>query len=370
VWYGGFICLVWILDCIFLICYVMGAQVKHFLKNMLSPAAKKGNIQDNTELQEAFQELYEDCLDVSNGRIGLYRKKNVKKIMAETQELWPNSALEQNLTDSTIKTIHDKVKNMPGMRQKDRELPEITQTSISTSYLSKNLAEQELPPAGEGAMCVPGQHLTSHLDSLSGESAFVKFISCHQTLQIFSSVTAPKLLKLQGSDGKEYWWVVKGGEDVRQDERIQQVFRCMNKILAADVQCARRRLKIATYNVMPLSKLVGMIECVRDVASMADVISSNYTLEERVKRKEVQDAYSSTVTGYYIAGIEKAHEPECKMLNDFEGIQKMTPEDCLRRGLMRKVQTAQVSILCSVSRYIQHFCSVQTAQVSLLVHFV
>jgi phosphatidylinositol kinase/protein kinase (PI-3 family) len=44
-------------------------------------------------------------------------------------------------------------------------------------------------------------------------------------------------------------WLAKAGDDLRQDQRVQHVFRAMNRILALDAQCAQRRLAVQTYKV-------------------------------------------------------------------------------------------------------------------------
>lgn len=44
-------------------------------------------------------------------------------------------------------------------------------------------------------------------------------------------------------------WLAKAGDDLRQDQRVQHVFRCMNRILSLDAQCAQRRLAVQTYKV-------------------------------------------------------------------------------------------------------------------------
>ncbi len=320
-------------------------QVKHFIKTLLLPAvAKNSNISGNMELLEASEELYQDCINMKNEKIGQYRQRTATNLKSITQELWQGAALKKNLSEADVKNVLKKITDIIEKKGSVRSIP--------LSHLSQNLADAELPSAGEGAMCVPGQHFTPRLDNLSGESAFVKIVSCDPKLIVFSSVTSPKLLKLRGSDGKEYWWVVKGGEDVRQDERIEQVFRCMNKILSADVQCAQRRLAIATYNVIPLSKLVGMIECVRDTASLREVIFNN-NKSEIVKLNQAEAKYKTEKyrdAAVYVAGIQQARKPESKMLNEFESIQNEIPEDLLRKGLMAKAQTAQVRVHANVQQ--------------------
>ncbi len=43
---------------------------------------------------------------------------------------------------------------------------------------------------------------------------------------------------------------MKGGEDLRLDQRIEQLFVAMNDILRADPQCEKRKLALQTYEVI------------------------------------------------------------------------------------------------------------------------
>ncbi len=56
----------------------------------------------------------------------------------------------------------------------------------------------------------------------------------------------------------------QGGEDLRLDQRIEQLFVVMNGILSQSAPTARRGLKIGTYKVIPMTGSVGMIEWVRN----------------------------------------------------------------------------------------------------------
>ncbi len=55
----------------------------------------------------------------------------------------------------------------------------------------------------------------------------------------------------------EYFFCVQGHEDLRQDERVMQLFGLVNNMLATDRVTAERDLSIARYAVIPLSPNSG-----------------------------------------------------------------------------------------------------------------
>ncbi|WWC91382.1 uncharacterized protein L201_006326 [Kwoniella dendrophila CBS 6074] len=79
------------------------------------------------------------------------------------------------------------------------------------------------------------------------------------TLKVISSKQKPRQFSLRGRDGKEYTYCLKGHEDLRQDERVMQLFGLVNTLLNADQECARRHLSIQGFSVTPLSPSAGLL---------------------------------------------------------------------------------------------------------------
>lgn len=63
------------------------------------------------------------------------------------------------------------------------------------------------------------------------------------------SLRKPIKVTILGMDTKEYPFLVKFGEDLRQDQRIQQLFLLMNDIYKNDSICLNNGLHILTYQV-------------------------------------------------------------------------------------------------------------------------
>jgi hypothetical protein len=86
------------------------------------------------------------------------------------------------------------------------------------------------------------------------------------------------VLTIRASDHKDYAFLVKGGEDLRLDQRVMQLFHVMNAQLCADLPCAKRGLLVRTYEVAPLSRRVGLIEWVPNTTTLKSVITDQQLL--------------------------------------------------------------------------------------------
>merc|ERR1712025_376996 len=69
----------------------------------------------------------------------------------------------------------------------------------------------------------------------------------------------PRKQCMRGSDGKEYMFLLKGHEDLRQDERVMQFFSLVNSLLTSDPETLKRNLTIQRFSVVPLSTNSGLI---------------------------------------------------------------------------------------------------------------
>lgn len=79
------------------------------------------------------------------------------------------------------------------------------------------------------------------------------------TLSVIASKQRPRRLAVKGSDGKEYQYILKGHEDIRQDNLVMQLFGLVNTLLADDPECFKRHLNIQRYSAIPLSPKSGIL---------------------------------------------------------------------------------------------------------------
>ncbi len=92
-----------------------------------------------------------------------------------------------------------------------------------------------------------------------------------------SGVSRPKIVKVRGSDGITYKQLVKGGDDVRQDAVMEQVFANVNEKLSKDEDTRKRRLNIRTYKCVPCTPQTGVIEWVEGCRPLGDFLMHRET---------------------------------------------------------------------------------------------
>jgi FKBP12-rapamycin complex-associated protein len=85
---------------------------------------------------------------------------------------------------------------------------------------------------------------------------------------VIQSKQRPRKIVLKGSDGLNYQYLLKGHEDIRQDERVMQLFALCNTLLTNDAECRKRHLNIQRYEAIPLSTQSGLFSWVPNSDTM------------------------------------------------------------------------------------------------------
>ena len=91
-------------------------------------------------------------------------------------------------------------------------------------------------------------------------------------LPVLASKQHPRKLFVYGSDEKEYHFLLKGHEDLRQDERVIQLFSLVNRLLNNDPETEKKDLSITCYSVIPLSTNSGLIGWVQKTDTLQQLI--------------------------------------------------------------------------------------------------
>ena len=151
-------------------------------------------------------------------------------------------------------------------------------------------AAAEARGGGLGAIELPGQYGG---DAPPTPSAHVTIESVGTTMRRMESLRQPKVVRLRGSDQREYPFLCKGGEDLRLDQRVEALFGAMNGALAAHAPAAARQLTVATYAVLPLSPQVGLIEWVGGTTTLKRLVHD----EARARQQHAAAAAAAAAAG-------------------------------------------------------------------------
>ena len=116
------------------------------------------------------------------------------------------------------------------------------------------------------SLAVPGTY-RSH-------APIVRIAAFKPSMDVIVSKQRPRKMTILGSDGADYTFLLKGHEDLRQDERVMQLFGLVNALLAQDKIFTKSRAPIAirTYSVMPLSNNSGVIGWVPDCDTLHSLV--------------------------------------------------------------------------------------------------
>lgn len=129
-------------------------------------------------------------------------------------------------------------------RRISRQLPQLQ--SLELQFVSPKLEE-----ANDLELAAPGTYQAG--------KPIIRIVKFDPTISVISSKQRPRKLICRGSDGKNYQYVLKGHEDIRQDNLVMQLFGLVNTLLVNDTECFKRHLDIQQYPAIPLSPKVGLL---------------------------------------------------------------------------------------------------------------
>lgn len=138
-----------------------------------------------------------------------------------------------------------------------RHLPHLM--TLDLTYVSPKLKE-----ARNLDLAVPGTYQ-------SGKPV-IRIVSFDHVFTVIPSKQRPRKMTLRGSDGIAYSYALKGHEDIRQDERVMQLFGLVNTLLNNDSESFKRHLNIQQFPAIPLSQNSGLLGWVPNSDTLHNLI--------------------------------------------------------------------------------------------------
>ncbi|KAH0617727.1 hypothetical protein JD844_016250 [Phrynosoma platyrhinos] len=171
-----------------------------------------------------------------------------------------------------------------------------------------------------------------------------------ERIKIMASIRKPTRIIIRGSDEQEYPFLVKGGEDLRQDQRIEQLFNVMNTILSRNAACSQRNMQLKTYRVIPMTTRIGLIEWLENTCTLKEFLLNSMSEQEKHDYNSPtgpQADYSdwlikmgNTATiARYISMYKRASRTETVM--SFQSRENHVPKDLLRRAFVKMSTTPE-----------------------------
>jgi FKBP12-rapamycin complex-associated protein len=193
-------------------------------------------------------------------------------------------------------------------------------TSLELSYVSpKLMVSRDLE------LAVPGTY--------EPNKPLIKIKAFNANIQIFGTKQRPRKISMFGSNGFEYVFLLKGHEDLRQDERVMQIFGLVNNLLLKNHETARRDLEIQRYSVIPLSANSGLLQWLLNCDTLHSLIK-----EYREKKKIQLNLEHKIITKLAPA---YDHLPPIQKVQIFEIAIESTSGDDLAEILWHKSLTAE-----------------------------
>ncbi|CAH3032263.1 unnamed protein product [Porites lobata] len=119
---------------------------------------------------------------------------------------------------------------------------------------------------------VPVPTLEVEVDPLCRYDDLVHVVRFDSKFCLAGGVNLPKIIFCIGSDGVKRRQLVKGRDDLRQDAVMEQVFGMVNQLLIKNSETRKRKLKMRTYKVIPLSQRSGIVEWCEDTMPLGEYL--------------------------------------------------------------------------------------------------
>jgi len=222
----------------------------------------------NVLLEKMLVDVASDTRPYVDNQIGSYNTSFVR----EAKSYFKKNKLQKrdmNALVKQLKTFDEHIKN-------SKLKPGFHKLSLFSEYLDMLDNNDFYNPSV--FIEIPGQFENAQAQMLSEPIASknVKIASIKKELLILGSIKRPKRITVHGSNEKDYHLLIKGGEDLRLDQRVQQLFSIMNKIFKEDPTCLNREIYLKTFAVTPMTNRLGSLEWVDNTEPLKGLINREH----------------------------------------------------------------------------------------------
>eukprot|EP01119_Soliformovum_irregulare_P019910 TRINITY_DN6394_c0_g1_i2.p1 TRINITY_DN6394_c0_g1~~TRINITY_DN6394_c0_g1_i2.p1 ORF type:complete len:736 (-),score=240.02 TRINITY_DN6394_c0_g1_i2:105-2312(-) len=208
---------------------------------------------------------YDGCVEASHLNFEEHNPEGMIatfKPLHEILEKGPETPTEQSFFTSYGKELQE-AHEFTKRWERNRRSSDLNQAWDLYSHVFRRLKKQlpssldlqhdspKLQAVRDLELAIPGSYRP-------GE-AVVQIKSFHPHFEVLFTKQRPKKFRINASDGSEYQMILKGHEDLRQDERVMQFFGLVNTLLANNYETNKDHHSIQKYSIVPLSPNSGLI---------------------------------------------------------------------------------------------------------------
>uniref|UniRef100_A0A8C9Y6S2 DNA-dependent protein kinase catalytic subunit n=1 Tax=Sander lucioperca TaxID=283035 RepID=A0A8C9Y6S2_SANLU len=273
---------------------------------------------DKKRMGAMFDEMHSSLGDRNTGSHGVFRTKFIKKFAKDVEKLLGSKGsklFEKRTEKSFVRQVDDLAASMRGWIKE--EPGNLKEYSPWLSGFKADTFSNELE--------VPGQY--------DGRSKplpeyHAKITGFDERVKVMSSIRRPKRLIIRGDDERDHPFLVKGGEDLRQDQRIEQLFAVMNILLSHDAACTHRGMQLRTYQVIPITTRIGLIEWMENTCTLKEFLYSTMTEEEKQRAGRYRTFHSNNL-------VSPLKAKRSETVNNFSKVLQHVPADLLKRAFLK-----------------------------------
>ncbi|XP_044032842.1 DNA-dependent protein kinase catalytic subunit isoform X2 [Siniperca chuatsi] len=286
---------------------------------------------DMKRMGDMYDEMRSSLGDRNRAGHGMFRKKFIQKFAKDVEKLLGpkgSKLFENRKQKSFVRRVEDLAASMRGFQKEPGNLKEYS------PWLSGFKAD-----AFRNELEIPGQY--------DGRSKplpeyHAKITGFDERVKVMSSIRRPKRLIIRGDDERDHPFLVKGGEDLRQDQRIEQLFAVMNILLSHYAACTNRGLQLRTYQVIPITTRIGLIEWMENTCTLKEFLYSTMTVVEQQRAgRSVEDynkwlsAIAPNSSGIALYGLAYKKAKRAETVSNFLKVMQHVPSDLLKRAFLK-----------------------------------
>ncbi|CAG8599054.1 11609_t:CDS:10, partial [Acaulospora colombiana] len=300
---------------------------------------KSNGIDRSEDMKTSFREMKAFLLDAGNPRYG-----NDGSLLAKMT----NREFRVTLWDYYSKFIKPNEKKREGAN-----LLKLYSAWLS-EFSSSNMDEDIEIPGQYDGMTIPDPN------------RHVKIAHFNPRLLVLRSLRKPKRITIIGTDGNEYPFLVKGGEDLRLDQRIQLLFSIMNELMHKDFYCSQRKIALRTYKVVPMTGNLGIIEWIPHSDTLRRFIENELFNQNIISDSQFEhDAWVKSFHGYQKLFVKVNRE---EVIKHMIRLQSMINGNSLKKALY-KLAASPEAHLSIRSEFVKNLAAINTLEVPELVPF-